>query len=93
MVLGEAMKPYLNYGWQPQIMATSGRQKAIFAGRTRDLRPRGGSGETRDLGAGTSLPPAMRKALDDYPVPVAGRRAAPQNLTDEARRTSPVSAT
>ena len=31
-MLGEAMKPFLEYGWQPQIMAVQGRQKAIFAG-------------------------------------------------------------
>ena len=34
VVLGEAMKPFLEYGWQPQIMAVQGRQKAIFAGTT-----------------------------------------------------------
>src|SRR5690606_21997815 len=34
VVIGEAMKPYLEYGWQPQIMAVDGRRKAIFAGRT-----------------------------------------------------------
>ena len=34
VVLGEAMKPFLEYGWQPQIMAVEGRRKAIFAGRT-----------------------------------------------------------
>ncbi len=34
VVLGEAMKPFLGYGWQPQIMAIEGQQKAIFAGTT-----------------------------------------------------------
>ena len=80
------MKPYLNYGWQPQIMATSGRQKAIFAGRIETYDLGADPGETRDLGVGNGLPPAMRKALDDYPVPVPGEAPAPQNLTDEARR-------
>ena len=86
MVLGEAMKPYMNYGWQPQIMATSGRQKAIFAGRIETYDLATDPGETRDLGAGSDLPAPMRKALDDYPVPVPGEAPAPQNLTEEARR-------
>src|SRR5688572_1082855 len=86
VVLGEAMKPYMNYGWQPQIMATSGRQKAIFAGQIETYDLTTDPVEARDLGAGTSLPPALRKALDDYPVPVPGEAPAPQNLTDEARR-------
>ena len=34
VVLGEAMKPFLEYGWQPQIMAVDRPQKAIFAGTT-----------------------------------------------------------
>ena len=38
--LGEAMKPFLNYGWQPQIMAVEGRHKSIFAGTHRALRRR-----------------------------------------------------
>ena len=32
VVLGEAMKPFLAYGWQPQVMAVEGRRKAIRAG-------------------------------------------------------------
>src|SRR5260221_1721843 len=31
IALGEAMKPFLDYGWQPQVMAVEGRQKAILA--------------------------------------------------------------
>jgi arylsulfatase A-like enzyme/Flp pilus assembly protein TadD len=86
VVLGEAMKPFLSYGWQPQIMAVRGAQKAIFAGRleTYDLStdPR----EQNNLGAGTSLPIDMRKALDDYPVPSLAAKQAPESLSEEARR-------
>ncbi|HEY0591933.1 MAG TPA: sulfatase, partial [Thermoanaerobaculia bacterium] len=32
VVLGEAMEPFLQYGWQPQVMAVDGRMKAIHAG-------------------------------------------------------------
>ena len=34
VVLAEAMRPFLGYGWQPQIMAIEGRLKAIVAGKT-----------------------------------------------------------
>ncbi len=47
VVLGEAMKPFLGYGWQPQIMAVEGRQKAILRRQDRGLRRhrRSGGGE------------------------------------------------
>ena len=85
-VLGEAMKPFLNYGWQPQIMAISGRQKAILAGRIETYDVVADPAETRDLGSGASLPAPMRVALDEYPVPTPGAARAPENLSDEARR-------
>jgi choline-sulfatase len=85
VVLGEAMKPYLSYGWQPQIMAVSGTQKAIFAGRLETYDLAQDPGERNNLGAGTSLPPAMRAALDDYPIPTLGTPPA-ETLSDEARR-------
>ena len=40
----------------------------------------------KNLGAGANLPAALRKALDDYPVPSPEAARAPENLTDEARR-------
>ncbi|MEX2663445.1 MAG: sulfatase-like hydrolase/transferase [Vicinamibacterales bacterium] len=86
VVLGEAMKPYLNYGWQPQIMSVSGRQKAIFAGRLETYDIVADPAEAEDLGSGTSLPPDMRKALDEYPVPSPGAARTPENLSEEARR-------
>ncbi|MEX2271979.1 MAG: sulfatase-like hydrolase/transferase [Vicinamibacterales bacterium] len=86
VVLGEAMKPYLEYGWQPQIMAVEARHKAIFAGRTELFDVIADPGETRDLGTGGNLPAAIRKALDDYPVPAPGTDRAPQNLSAEAQR-------
>ena len=86
VVLGEAMKPYLNYGWQPQIMAVLGPHKAIFAGRLETYDLRSDPAERNNLGAGASLPPAMRKALDDYPVPPIGGARKPEPLSDEARR-------
>jgi choline-sulfatase len=85
VVLGEAMKPYLEYGWQPQIMAVAGRQKAIFAGTTEIYDLAADPGEQTNLGSGSNTPAAMRKALDDYPVP-SPETSTPANLSDEARR-------
>lgn len=86
VVLGEGMKPYLEYGWQPQIMAVDGTMKAIFAGRTELFDVIADPGEQRDLGAGGNLPAALRKALDDYPVPSLEGPNAPEALSPEAQR-------
>lgn len=69
VILGEAMKPYLQYGWQPQIMAVAGTTKAIVAGRTEVYDLAADPRELKDLKTGASLPAPLRSALDDYPVP------------------------
>src|SRR4029077_170903 len=33
VIVAEAMKPFLDYGWQPEVMALDGRLKTISAGR------------------------------------------------------------
>lgn len=88
VVLGEAMKPYLEYGWQPQIMAVAGREKAILAGRTEVYDIVADPGETRNLGSGANISAALRKALDEYPVPTPGRAkgSTPEILSEDARR-------
>jgi choline-sulfatase len=86
VVLGEAMKPFLEYGWQPQIMAIDGRQKVISAGRLETYDILADAAESRNLGAGANLSAAMRKALDDYPVPSPEAARPPENLSEEARR-------
>lgn len=85
VVLGEAMKPFLNYGWQPQIMAVDGGVKAIFAGRTETYDLRADPRERTDLGSG-STPAPLRTSLDDYPVPSVDAPKATEALSDEARR-------
>lgn len=86
VVLGEAMKPFLEFGWQPQIMAVSGTRKAIFAGRTEVYDLATDPGEQRDLGSGANLPGDMRAALDEYPVPSPESVRTSEALTDEARQ-------
>jgi choline-sulfatase len=69
IVLAEAMKPFLSFGWQPQVMAVSGRQKAIFAGRLEVYDFVADPLEASDLAARGDLPRPVKVALRDYPVP------------------------
>jgi arylsulfatase A-like enzyme/tetratricopeptide (TPR) repeat protein len=85
-VLGEAMKPFLEYGWQPQVMAVAGRYKTILAGSIDTYDVAADPGETRNLGSGVELPRGMRKALEDYPVPSPDVARAPDNLDADAKR-------
>jgi choline-sulfatase len=85
VVLGEAMKPFLGYGWQPQVMAVAGAQKTIEAGRLETYDVVADPAETKNLGSGANLPSSVRKALDEYPVPTPGAQA-PANLSEDARR-------
>ncbi|MEW5980875.1 MAG: sulfatase-like hydrolase/transferase [Acidobacteriota bacterium] len=86
VVLGEAMKPFLEYGWQPQVMGVVGTKKAIVAGRTEVYDVLADPAERGDLGSATALPAALRTALDDYPVPSPESARAPEALTPEARQ-------
>jgi tetratricopeptide (TPR) repeat protein len=72
IVLGEAMKPFVSYGWQPQVMAVFGRRKAILAGRLELYDVVADPGEAHDLAADATesdLSRPLRKALSGYPVP------------------------
>lgn len=86
VVLGEAMKPFLSYGWQPQIMALDATKKVIFAGRYEVYDVAADPGEARDLEPVSGVPAALRKAADDYPVPAPGAAPAPESLSEEARQ-------
>lgn len=87
LVVGEAMKPYLQYGWQPQVMALSGRLKAIRSGDLEVYDVVADPQETEDLAGRTALPPELRRALADYPRPDAVETSTPADrLDDEERR-------
>jgi tetratricopeptide (TPR) repeat protein len=86
VVLGEAMKPFLDYGWQPQTMAVERNQKTILSGGKTELYdvvadPR----ETRDVSA-TGVPRASRAALRDYPLPSLAAPAPSSSLSEEERQ-------
>jgi len=86
VVLGEAMKPFLEYGWQPQVMAVSGRHKSILAGRVEIYDVVADPGETRDLAAEKRTSPPVPAALRDYPVPSPAASRPPANLDESARK-------
>jgi len=86
VVLGEAMKPFLSYGWQPQVMAVEGPRKAILAGRLEVYDVVADPEETRDLAPGADLSQQTRTALRDYPVPSLEAQGPPDNLGEEERR-------
>jgi len=82
-VLGEAMKPFLSYGWQPQVMAVEGRLKVIRSGETEVYDVIADPVEAHDLAGATSPARASREALRAYPVPTPAR--ADQQLPAETR--------
>lgn len=86
VVLGEAMKPFLSYGWQPQVMAVEGTQKVISAGRNEVYDLAADPGETKDLAGAVTPSRAIRTALGDYPIPSPGAARSPSNLGEEDRR-------
>ena len=86
LVLGEAMKPFLSYGWQPQVMVVEGRTKAILAGRLEVYDLRADPAEKNDLAPGAELSRPLRNALRDYPLPSLEPAPAPDRLGEEERR-------
>ena len=85
VVAGEAMKPFLDYGWQPQVMAVDGRLKSILSGRLEVYDVVADPNETRDLAAQAPLTREARATLRDYPIPPAAQ-AAPTPVDNEAQR-------
>jgi Tfp pilus assembly protein PilF len=86
VVLGEAMKPFLEYGWQPQVMSVGGPVKAILAGKLETYDLAADPKEARNLGAGANIPAPVRAALEDYPVPSPAAARPPDNLDADAKR-------
>ena len=88
VVAAEAMKPFLDYGWQPQAMAIEGTTKAIRAGRIEVYDIAADPGESHDLAATANLSRGIRTTLRDYPVPSpdAAAAALPPNVSEEERR-------
>ena len=86
IVLGEAMKPFLEFGWQPQTMAVAEHYKSILAGKVETYDVIADPRETNNLGSGAAVPLGMRKELESYPAPSPEVARAPGNLDEEAKR-------
>jgi choline-sulfatase len=71
VVVAEAMKPFLDYGWQPQVMTVEGSQKAIMAGRLEVYDVVADPKEANDLASRATLSREVRATLRDYPLPSA----------------------
>jgi choline-sulfatase len=86
VIVGEAMKPFLDYGWQPQVMAVEGSQKSIMAGRLEVYDIAADPRESRNLAANANLSRPVRATLRDYPLPTDASAEPPTNLDDEAQK-------
>jgi len=86
VVAGEAMKPFLDYGWQPQVMAVEGTRKAIFAGRLEVYDVVADPGETHDLASSAELSRDVRATLREYPIPSLESAASATPTSEEERR-------
>lgn len=85
VVMGEAMVPFLQFGWQPQVIAVDGTTKAILAGRLEVYDVATDPVESKDLGAGSAISREMRTALREYPLPSTAPLKQ-ESLDDESRR-------
>ncbi|MDH3745815.1 MAG: sulfatase, partial [Acidobacteriota bacterium] len=85
VVLGEAMKPFLQYGWQPQVMAVLGVTKAIRSGELEIYDLSTDPGESHNLVRDTRLEPKLGRALAAYPV--LQKTAEPESSDTEPSRT------
>jgi len=82
IVLGEAMKPFLEYGWQPQVMAVQAKNKSVLSGRVENYDVAADPGETRDLGSAITPPTELR----EYPLPSLSAARPPETLSAADRQ-------
>ncbi len=86
VVVGEAMKPFLQYGWQPQIMAVEGPVKAIHAGRVAVFDLSSDPGERNDRANEIDLSRDLRQAIREYPLPSLEPPVSTGTLSEEDRK-------
>lgn len=79
-VLAEALKPYLQYGWQPQFMAVLDGIKVISSGDTEIYNVRTDPAETHNMDSEMEPEPALWDAIDAY----ASRALADQPAKQQA---------
>ncbi len=65
-VLGEAMKPFLQYGWQPQVMAVTDGVKVIHSGGVEIYDVLEDRREENDLAGQRELDGELRRTITEY---------------------------
>ncbi|MGA7616770.1 MAG: sulfatase-like hydrolase/transferase [Thermoanaerobaculia bacterium] len=86
VVIAEAMAPFLQYGWQPQVMAVEGHRKYIEAGSLEIYDVVADPKETKDLAPDAAIPRDVRTAIREYPIPSPDQPAGNTDLSDEDRK-------
>jgi Tfp pilus assembly protein PilF len=84
VIVGEAMKPFLDYGWQPQVMALEGRLKTISAGKIEVYDVIADPAERRDLSTTANLSRPVRATIQQYPIPSLAE--SPPIVDQESRK-------
>jgi arylsulfatase A-like enzyme/tetratricopeptide (TPR) repeat protein len=86
IVMGEAMKPFLQYGWRPQVMAVRGAIKVILSDAIEVYDLRTDPAEAVDLAGSLEVDRAILDAVTSYAVvPSMGGGASAAVLDRESR--------
>ena len=84
--MGEALKPFLQYGWQPQVMAIHGSTKVIQTGETEVYDLQADPTESNNLSHEIEVDPVIVEAIRSYDlVPAIDGGTASDALDQEAR--------
>ncbi|MBZ0114087.1 MAG: sulfatase-like hydrolase/transferase [Thermoanaerobaculia bacterium] len=87
VVLAEAMKPHLQYGWQPQVAGVAGSIKVIKARGLEVYDLAQDPEERHNLDGDIAVNRELLKAIADYPLPAKQESALDGTLSEEDRRT------
>jgi len=82
IVMGEALKPYLQYGWQPQVMAVRGGTKVIQSGETEVYDLRSDPSEAKNLSGTAEIDPEIAEAIRAYALPTTVIEEPPPDALD-----------
>jgi tetratricopeptide (TPR) repeat protein len=87
VVMGEALKPYLQYGWQPQVMAVRGSIKVIQSGGTEVYDLRSDPSESDNLSGRIEVDPEIAEAIRGYALlPDLEEATSGDTLDQETRK-------
>jgi tetratricopeptide (TPR) repeat protein len=86
IVMAEAMKPYLQYGWQPQVMAVRNFLKVIKSGDIEVYDLRSDPSESTNLAEGGVIDQDLLEAIHAYGVAPERETGSPSGALDEESR-------